>query len=75
MGEIIDKVQRNIRDRIEAVPELITTPIDTVTDGIDKLLELKPVKAVTTVAKKAGDAAIKFVERQAEITRRWVEGL
>lgn len=74
MGEIVSKVERNIKDRIDAVPDLITTPIDTITDGVDKLLELKPVQAVTTIAKRVGDGAIKFVERQAEITRRWLGG-
>jgi len=74
MVELVRKVERNLRDRINAVPDLITTPIDTVAEGIDKLLELKPVKAVTTIGKKIGDGAIRFVEKQAEITRRWLGG-
>jgi len=65
------KVKSNLRDRINAVPGLITEPIETLVEGVEKLVALQPVKAVTHVAEHAGDGVVHFVNTQADITRRW----
>jgi len=65
------KVKSNLRERINAVPGLITEPIETVVEGVEKLVALQPVKAATHVVEHAGDGLVHFVEKQADITRRW----
>jgi len=61
-----------VKDRISAVPVLITKPIDTVMTSAKLLIGLKPVKAATNLIEHAGDGAVSFVNTQADITRRWV---
>jgi len=72
MPEIFTKVKNNMRDRINAVPLLVTKPIDTVMEAAGKLVHLEPVKAITHLAEHAGDGAVGFVNSQADITRRWI---
>jgi len=72
MPEIFDKVKSNMRDRINAVPDLVTKPVETVLEGGRKLVSLQPVKAVTYVIEHAGDGTVSFVNKQADITRRWM---
>ena len=72
MPEIFTKIKSNVRDRINAVPVLVTKPIDTVIEAAGKVVHLEPVKAVTYLAEHAGDGAITFVNTQADITRRWM---
>jgi len=69
--EAFSKVKGNLRDRINAIPSLITEPIETVVEGVEKLVALQPVKAVTHVVEHAGDGVVRFVNTQADITRRW----
>jgi len=71
MPEITGKVKTNIRERINAVPVLITKPMDTLVTGVENLIALKPVKAVTYVVEHAGDGVVGFINTQADITRRW----
>jgi len=72
MPEIANKVKTNIRDRINAIPVLVTKPLDTLVTGVETLVALKPVKAVTHLVEHAGDGAVSFVNTQADITRRWM---
>ena len=72
MPEVIGKVRSNVRDRVNAIPDLITKPIDTVMGGVENLIALKPVKAVTHVVEHVGDGAVSFVNKQADITLRWM---
>ena len=72
MPEITGKVRSNVRDRVNAIPDLITKPIDTVMSGVEKLIAVQPVKAVTYVVEHVGDGAVSFVNKQADITRRWM---
>jgi len=72
LPETLGKVKSNVRERINAIPDLVTKPMDTVLEGVSKLVSLQPVKAVTYIAEHAGDGAISFVNKQADITRRWV---
>jgi len=71
MPEITGKVKSNVRERINAIPDLIIEPADTIVEGIEKLISLQPVKAVTHVVEHAGDGVVSFVNKQADITRRW----
>jgi len=72
MPEFMPKVKSNIRDRINAIPDLVTKPMDTVLTSIEKLVSLQPVKAVTNLMEHAGDGVVSFINKQADITRRWV---
>jgi len=72
MPEIATKVKTNVRDRINAVPILVTKPLDTIVTSVEKLVALQPVKAVTNLVEHAGDGAVSFVNTQADIARRWV---
>jgi len=69
--DAFNKVKSNMRDRINAIPGLITEPIETVLEGVEKLVALQPVKAVTHVVEHTGDGVVHFVNTQADITRRW----
>jgi len=72
MPEILGKVKSNVRERITAIPVLVTKPMDTTIEGIGKLVSLQPVKAVTYIVEHAGDGVVSFVNTQADITRRWI---
>jgi len=72
MPEIATKLKTNVRDRINAIPVLVTKPLDTLVASAEKLIALQPVKAITNLAEHAGDGAVSFVNTQADITRRWV---
>lgn len=72
MSEVIRKVEMNVKDRINAVPVLITKPVDTLTTSVKNLIALKPVKAVTYAIEHAGDGVVSFINTQADITRRWI---
>jgi len=72
MPEIFGKVKSNMRERINAVPDLITKPIDTLVESAGKVVSLQPVKAVTYAIEHAGDGAVNFINKQADITRRWI---
>ena len=72
MPEVVSKVKSNIRDRIGAIPDLVTKPMDTVLTSIEKLVSLQPVKAITNLIEHAGDGAVSFINKQADITRRWL---
>jgi len=66
-----DQVKSNVRERINAIPDLITDPIETVVEGAEKLIKLQPVKAATHIVEHAGDGVVRFINTQADITRRW----
>jgi len=68
----VTKVKTNVRDRINAIPVLVTKPLDTVVASVEKLVSLQPVKAVTNLVEHAGDGVVSFVNTQADITRRWM---
>jgi len=72
MPEIMAKVKSNVRERITAIPVLVTKPMDTAIEAVGKLVHLEPVKAVTYVVEHAGDGVVGFVNTQADITRRWM---
>jgi len=72
MPEIMTKVKSNVRERISAIPVLVTKPMDTAIEAVGKLVHLEPVKAVTYVVEHAGDGVVGFVNTQADITRRWM---
>jgi len=72
MSEIVRKVETNVRDRINAIPVLVTKPMDTLMNSAKLLISLKPVKAATNLLEHAGDGAVSFVNTQADISRRWV---
>lgn len=72
MPEVFEKVKSNMRERINAVPDLVTKPVETVIESGRKLVSLQPVKAVTHLIEHAGDGAVSFVNKQADITRRWM---
>ncbi len=66
-----DKVKNNVRDRINTVPVLVTTPVDTVMTAGRELIALKPVKALTTIIRNAGNGVAQALDTNADITRRW----
>lgn len=72
MPEVTNKLKSNFRERINAIPDLVTKPLDTVATSVEKLISLQPVKAITYLAEHAGDGAVSFVNKQAEITKRWM---
>jgi len=72
MNEFVTKVETNVRERINAVPVLVTKPMDTLVTSAKLLISLKPVKAATNLLEHAGDGVVSFVNTQADITRRWV---
>lgn len=72
MPEVTNKLKSNIRERITAIPDLVTKPLDTVATSVEKLISLQPVKALTYLAEHAGDGAVSFVNKQADITKRWM---
>jgi len=75
MGVCMDafgKVKSNLRDRINAITGLITEPIETVVEGVEQIVSLKPVKGITHVVEHTGDGVVHFVNTQADITRRWM---
>jgi len=72
MPEVATKLKTNVRDRINAIPVLVTKPLDTVVASVEKLASLQPVKAVTNLVEHAGDGVVSFVNTQADITRRWM---
>jgi len=72
MPEIMTKVKSNVRERISAIPILVTKPMDTAIEAVGKLVHLEPIKAVTYMVEHAGDGVVGFVNTQADITRRWM---
>jgi len=72
MPEIASNIKRNARDRINAVPILVTKPMDTVLESVSKVIALQPVKAATFLLEHAGDGVVSFVNTQADISRRWM---
>lgn len=66
------KVKNNVRDRVNAVPTLLTTPLNTLVTSVENLIALKPVRALTNLVEHAGDGTVAFVNTQADITRRWM---
>lgn len=70
--EVTSKLKSNLRERINAIPDLVTKPLDTLVTSVEKLISLQPVKAVTYLAEHAGDGAVSFVNKQADITKRWM---
>jgi len=72
MPDITDKVKSNMRERINAVAPLITTPFETILTGVKKVISMQPVKGVTYVLEHAGDGTVNFVNTQADITRKWM---
>lgn len=70
--EVTNKLKTNLRERINAIPDLVTKPLDTFVTSVEKLISLQPVKAVTYLAEHAGDGAVSFVNKQADITKRWM---
>jgi len=72
MPEIATRLKSNVRERINAIPVLITKPMDTLLEGATKLIGLQPVKAATYLVEHAGDGVVSFVNTQADITRRWM---
>jgi len=72
MPEIVDKVERNLRDRAARVRTTISTEITVVKTAISDLLALKPVKAVTGFVKGTVDNVAEGINTQADITRRWL---
>jgi hypothetical protein len=72
MAEILRKVQNNVRDRVNALNLIVEGAEKDVSSFIDHLLKLEPAQAVTDFGKAKGEGVLNFVEKQAEITRRWL---
>jgi hypothetical protein len=70
--EIAGKIKTNLKDRINAVPGLVTTPLNNIVTSVEKLVSLQPVKAATNLVEHAGDGVVDFVNTQADITKRWM---
>ena len=72
MADILRKVQNNVRDRVNSINLIVEGAEKDISSFIDHLLRLEPVQAVTEFGKAKGEGALNFVEKQAEITRRWL---
>jgi len=75
MGEFVNEIgthiRDNLRDRVNAIPPLLTTPVNTVVEAGEKLVSLRPLRAVTHVVEHVGDGVLHFINEQADISCRW----
>jgi len=72
MPEIATQLKNNLRERVGAIPVLVTRPMDTVIESFGKLVAMEPVKAAMYLLEHAGDGVVSFVNTQADITKRWI---
>ena len=66
------QVESNVRDRIGSVSIITDNAVTTGRKSIDHLKKIEPVQAVTSLAEGILRGTVKFVGKQAEITRRWL---
>lgn len=66
------QIKANMRERLDAI-KLIPDNFGRIADAVvTNLTALKPVKALTDTGKLLGEGTLDFVQRQADITRKWV---
>jgi hypothetical protein len=66
------QIKANMRDRVNAItliPDNVAREADAI---VGNFTALKPVKAVTDTGKLLFEGVLDFVQRQADITRRWI---
>jgi hypothetical protein len=69
------KLKRNVSERFNAInviPNNVQSEANALVAG---LTDMKPVKGLTNFGRLLGNGVFDFVDRQAEITRRWKEDL
>jgi hypothetical protein len=71
--DLAEKVQSNIRDRVTAVNLIVEGAQKDISSVMNRLRKLELARAFTDFGKYKGEGVLNFVEKQAEITRRWVE--
>ncbi len=71
--DIASKVQNNIKDRVTAVNLIVEGVQKDISSVMDRLRKLEIARAFTDFGKYKGEGVLNFIERQAEITRRWLE--
>ena len=72
MPEIADKVESNVKARVDATRDVFSKEVTTVKDAAKDVLALKPVKGIVDLVANTIDNLGDFVKEQAEITRKWV---
>jgi len=73
MGKVLDKVERNLRDRVDALWNIPRNARAMVDDLINYTRERRPIKGVTSALKKVGEGTLDAIQAQFDITRRWFE--
>ena len=72
MVEIVDKVESNVKARVDATRDTLSKEVTTVKDAVKDVLGLRPVKGIVDLVANSIDNVGDFVKEQAEITRKWV---
>jgi len=67
-------LRTNLRDRLTAFTLITEGAEKDLSVFVERLTRLEPVLAVSGLAKLKGEGILNFVERQAEISRRWLGG-
>jgi len=72
MPEVVDKVQKNLKDRVSAITAVPETAKNTLMEAKEEFMDMRPAKAATTVLKRVGDGVLTMIDEQLDITRRWI---
>lgn len=66
------QIKANVRERVNAIMFVPDNVVSMASTAVDDLTSLKPVKAVTDTGKLLGNGLLDFVQKQADITRKWL---
>ena len=72
MSEVVSKVSTNVKDRFNAITKIPEAGKNTLMAAKEDVLALRPLKAIVTVLKGAGDGVLDAVDENLDITRRWI---
>lgn len=75
LGNVGAKVETNIKERLGSGKSLVSNEVSTIKGSVNKLFNLRPIPAILQVTVGTIDNVGRFVEDQANTTRKWTEGM
>jgi hypothetical protein len=66
------QIKANLRERMNALMLIPDNAVSMVSTAVDGVTALKPVKAITDTGKLLGNGLFDFIQKQADVTRKWL---
>jgi len=65
-------IKENVRDRLAAIDLIAQGAEKDVEVFVQHMKRMEPLQALVDLAKEKGDGSLSFLEKQIEISRRWL---